>query len=135
MDNATFRPIVIMTEWKDIKDTGWKVSSDGDIMKPNGKTINFKSKGYRRCELGYVHLIVAYYFCNPPANVSKSWICEGYEVHHKDKDPSNNKSTNLVYLTHKEHHNIHKEKVVRPKSNKYEINRELVYDYLRSLRG
>lgn len=121
-----------MEKWKDIYD-GWKVSNMGNIMKPNGKVMNFRSKGYRECEIGMVHRIVAYFFCNPPCEANKRWVCEGYEVHHKNRLPWDNRAENLVYLTHEEHKAVHKNKNRVVQNNS--INRYLIINYLNSLRG
>ena len=122
-----------MIEWKNIRETGYKVSNDGDIMKPNGEVIKFRSKTYRKCDVGFVHRIVAYYFCNPPSEANDKFVCEGYEVHHKDLDPSNNKAENLVYLTYQEHKEAHK--VKKPKANvEDKIDNNLIMIYLDSLR-
>lgn len=104
--------------WKEIKDTGWKVSDKGEIMRPNGTISKFRTSGYAECKFGFVHRIVAYYFCNPPKEVNDNWVCEGYEVHHKDLNPRNNRADNLVYVTHEEHKEIHKKKIRRVKQVK-----------------
>lgn len=125
-----------MEIWKNVKDTGWKVSATGKVMKPNGHIINFRSRGYRECELGMVHRIVAYYFCNPPCEANKRWVCEGYEVHHKNRIPSDNRADNLVYVTHDEHKRIHQTKYQRRNENVNNIiDRTLVLNFLNSLRG
>lgn len=119
-------------DWKKIKD-GWEVSSEGNIKKPDGNIIKFRSRGYRRCDLGLVHRIVAYYFCNPPGPVNEAWVCEGYEVHHKNKHPWDNRAENLIYLTHQEHREIHKG---RRETKEYQgIDKRLILDFLNSLRN
>lgn len=124
-----------MEEWKDIKDTGWKVSSLGNMMKPDGRCINFRSNDYRKCELGWVHRIVAYYFCNPPCEANKSWVCEGYAVHHVNRNPADNRAENLKYLTHEEHRKVHKEMSPKHKKDKdTKISNELISLFLNSLR-
>lgn len=125
--------------WKVVRDTDYKVSNYGNIMKPDGKLINFTSKKYRRCKVGYVHRLVAYYFCNPPEGTMENGVCHGYEIHHIDKDPSNNYYENLVYLPREEHKKIHEHKVVSHSGSKRirkqtEINPQLILDFLNSLR-
>lgn len=124
--------------WANVRDTGYKVSDFGNIMKPNGKLINFKTKKYRECEVGYVHRLVAYYFCSPPEGTAENGVCIGYHVHHIDRDPSNNHYTNLVYLPIDEHKKIHEHKVATHKGGRKisdtKISRELILDFLNSLR-
>lgn len=95
-------------DWKDIFDTGWKVSNEGDIMRPNGKLVRFRSKKHLKCEIGFVHQIVAYFFLeHPNAEQTGRFTFEGYHVHHKDKCPWNNSANNLIYLTIEEHKQVH----------------------------
>lgn len=124
-----------MEKWKDIRDTGWKVSDLGNIMKPNGKVIQFRTDGYRECEVGKVHKLVATYFCNPPEDTT------GWCVHHKNKIPSDNRAENLVWMRFKDHQELHTKdrrehpKKKTPKASKdVPISRELIYNYLNSLR-
>lgn len=124
---------MIEERWKEILDTNWKVSSEGNIMKPDGKIIHFRSRGYRECELGKVHRIVAYYFCNPPTEANERWVCPGYEVHHKNRQPWDNRASNLEYLTYEEHNEVHKHKQ-RRNDNPGEVDRELVMLFLDSMR-
>lgn len=125
-----------MEIWKDVKDTGWKVSNMGNMMKPSGRIVKFRSKGYRKCAVGMVHRIVAYYFCNPPAEVNERWVCKGYEVHHKNKNPYDNRAENLVYLTHEEHKKLHNNNRKHSKGETTEITKkDLAMLYLNALRG
>lgn len=125
-----------MENWKEIKDTGWKVSDLGHIMTPNGVISRFRTKGYSETKYGYVHRIVAYYFCNPPCEANEKWVCEGYAVHHINGDPTDNRAENLKYLTHEEHKRVHlikKKKDYKKKGTP--ISKELITTFLNSLRA
>lgn len=109
--------------WKKIFDTGYEVSSEGDIKKPNGKLIRFRSNGYREFDLGFVHQIVAYFFLeHPNAEKLGRYSFVGYQVHHKDRNPWNNSVDNLIYLSEEEHKKIHaSRKKEEPKISKREL--------------
>lgn len=113
-------------EWKNIFESGYAVSNEGDIRKPNGKLIRFRSSGYRTCDLGMVHQIVAYFFLpHPNAKQTGRFCFEGYEVHHKDRNPWNNSVDNLIYLTEEEHKAVHKKRKIKIEKSKREIFNEL----------
>lgn len=67
-------------------------------------------KGYKKVTMTengttkhkFVHILVAQTFLQQPTEEQ-----EQYQVHHIDKNPSNNNVNNLMYLTIQEHYNIH----------------------------
>ena len=79
--------------------SGWQVSSHGRVKSPAG-WINWGSRkcsGYYRKNVEgtcyYVHRLVAAAFLGPPPS-DNHW-----QVHHIDADSSNNRVTNLQYVT------------------------------------
>lgn len=107
-----------MEIWKTIKNSNYKISNMGNVLKPNNKLIKFRTKKYRYFEYEDIngilhnvalHRMVALYFCNPPEGTGDNGICEGYNVHHKNRIKYDNRSENLIYLTIEEHNNIHNE--------------------------
>lgn len=106
-------------EWKVIEDfPRYQVSSLGRVKSMIGTEKLLKPynthKGYLTVRLSKkniehgkyitkdikVHRLVAKYFCE---NYS-----EDKEIHHKNKDRSDNRATNLICLTKKEHSEIHR---------------------------
>lgn len=67
---------------------------------------NSDKRGYNRVELldgrELRHIVIAKMFILNPENKS--------EVHHIDGNTANNRVSNLMWVTHKEHMDIHKEK-------------------------
>lgn len=123
-----------MEVWKDIRETGWKVSNEGRIMNKRGHISTFTTKGYPECKVGIVHRIVAYYFCNPPCEADNNWNCLGYEVHHKNRITTDNRAVNLEYVTYEQHKEIHKKKIKRETDDE-KISKTLIMNYLNSLRN
>ena len=97
-------------DWKKVEGTGYMISDEGSVLKPNGKILRFRGTSYRRVpKLGFVHCLVAYHFLEHPISDKYGrWSFVGYEVHHKDRNPSNNRAGNLVYLTKEEHRKLHR---------------------------
>jgi len=107
-----------MENWKFINNSDWQISDLGNVKKPTGKLINFKTKNYRQftyidhnnlSHSVFVHRMVALYFCNPPEGTHLNGICEGYNIHRKNIIKYDNRAESLVYITIEEHQQIHKE--------------------------
>ena len=84
-------------EWRYFK--GYKVSNHGRVILKSGKiTTGWNRGGYKGVSLSgvkyYVHRIVAELFC-------EGWFC-GAQVDHIDRDPTNNNSCNLRWVTQSE---------------------------------
>ena len=101
-----------------IKNSDYQISNLGNVLKPDGKPIKFRTNNYRKFEYAdkngiihtaMVHRLVALYFCNPPEGTQDNGICIGYHIHHKNRVRSDNRAENLVYLTINEHQELHKE--------------------------
>ena len=79
--------------------SGWQVSSHGRVKSPAGWISwgTLKCSGYYRRNVEgmfyYVHRLVAAAFLGPPPS-NNQW-----QVHHIDADSSNNRVTNLQYVT------------------------------------
>lgn len=96
-------------EWKQI-DFNYYISNFGRVKsKSKWKAIILKqqrnSKGYLRVEIHkkkiFTHKLVAKYFLKQPTE-------KHTEIHHIDLNKNNNNSNNLIYLTKKQHTQIHK---------------------------
>lgn len=90
-------------EWRNLKDTYYDISSQGRIrrvllLKPSKTTHGYLTCGFRRGRTynhkKFVHLLVAEAFLG-----SKP---EGLVVNHKDGDKTNNRPSNLEYITRAE---------------------------------
>lgn len=117
-----------MEEWKDIEgyEGCYQVSNEGNvkslekvilnpvtkryntkpsrILKPNKVAFGYlqvtlynKVNGEKTRKSKYIHVLVAYAFIGEKR--------DGYEVNHIDEDKTNNKLSNLEYLTRKENNN------------------------------
>lgn len=106
-----------MEEWKDIGDTGYRVSNLGRIMLPSGWiTRHHKFEDYLDSPVGKVHQLVAFFFLeHPEAEKNGKYSFEGYHVHHKDGNKFNNCVENLEYLTVAEHRAKHRGHRVKQK--------------------
>ncbi|HCI59508.1 MAG TPA: hypothetical protein DE313_01685 [Ruminococcus sp.] len=87
-----------------IANNGRVFDSDvGIYLQPDIKNgyyyVNLK-RNHNKYEHFYIHYGVAYYFC-------KGWLVKD-EVHHIDKNPLNNHSKNLIWVTKAEHRELHK---------------------------
>lgn len=118
-------------EWKEIEDTNgcYYISNKGRIKSLNKYEaiilrpytnqggylrVDIKENGKRESKL--VHRLVAQYWLEIPKRLD-------YQLHHKDFDKSNNAADNLVFLSPKEHANIHtKERKNNNGSTKSEKN-------------
>lgn len=97
---------------------GYKVSDTGKVYGIFGRELKCKKKGKRISvtlrtidntqKFYQVSRLVALVFCNRAKNLSDIPI-EELEVHHIDKNPSNNSKDNLLWLTKEEHLLIHQE--------------------------
>lgn len=87
-----------------ITNNGDVFSSDtGIYLKPGIKNnyyfVSLK-RGHNKFVSVYIHSLVAYYFC-------KGWHFKNV-VHHIDGNTLNNCATNLIWVTNKEHRELHK---------------------------
>ena len=103
-------------QWKslNIDDNYYQISNKGRIKAGNKlSTLFINSKGYVQWRIVNnskniavslkLHRAVAEHFCEKPIE----W-CSDWHVHHKDKNPLNNNSENLVWLSATDHQEIHK---------------------------
>lgn len=97
-------------EWKQI-DFDYYVSNCGRVKsKSKWKAIILKqhenNRGYKRVEIHkkkiLTHKLVAKYFLKQPTE-------KHTEIHHIDLNKKNNHLNNLIYLTKKQHNEIHKQ--------------------------
>lgn len=111
--------------------SGLKASSDGEFLVPKSgthpehytygyqdkvyKTIRYNGKNY------LVHKLVAevYLNNNQPIDSKK------YHVHHLNENKTDNRVENLIILTHKEHHRLHKTGKLHTEEHKRKISEAL----------
>lgn len=84
--------------------SGYSVDNTGVVYGVYGKPLTqYDNNGYKYVRLsGSTHTVHSL--------VAKAFLGErpdGYHIHHKDGDPSNNRLDNLEYLTPKEHAERH----------------------------
>ena len=114
-------------EWKQINSSHYFCSSLGRIKSMqllSAKLLTTdKSTGYERIKIDIgnglkhylVHKLVAIYFLEPPTEAFM-------EIHHINNDKLCNKAQNLVFLSHEDHVEVHKELRRKEKENEQEKN-------------
>ena len=100
-NNSTETEVLEGEEWREVQNSDTKVSSFGRIKTSRGitHTPNPEPSGYVHVRINkknyYMHRLVAIAF-NLPRQEGQNYI------NHKDGNPSNNKRSNLEYVTHSE---------------------------------
>lgn len=115
-----------MEIWKKTNYENTLISNYGRVH--NTKTGNYlqgtATNGYVRVSLinqegktepQYVHRLVAHAFCDG--------YVEGYDVHHKDGNQSNNHASNLEWTTRKINNSYRKPRTINPPISQQEISR------------
>lgn len=99
--------------WKDIKgyEGLYRISNWGRVwsyykkgykdLTHNGKYVTVHLSKNGKKERPYLHILVAKHFIPNPHNKE--------EVHHKDRNQDNNCVDNLMWVTHEEHLELHKD--------------------------
>jgi len=111
-------PVVTKQEVLDwLEDGRFYVGDDGEIYTEAGRKLVQRINKRKRCEHGDPR--VDLYYGGKRASVHVShliwmWntgvvIPEGWQVHHKDEDPTNNNWTNLIAVHPIDHEKLHAE--------------------------
>lgn len=96
---------------------------DGEVAKPTGsRTYGFiRSDGHRGVRYQgkehQVHIIIAELYLN-----GNKPLPEGYDVHHINFNPEDNRVENLLIISHGEHRKLHMEGQLNPNYGKFGAN-------------